>query len=214
MTTRILAAWTLRTVPYLLTSTSRQVKHHDCLTALWPGFRQVYWDARQTAQLHSAPPPGMWHVIADFATAPIVSFSSYNMGVAVAMAANYWAAGQLAFYVRSLILAQATPKRKQYIMNSLPEILNKLPADVVDKLTANMASLDAALLASDPLMPNHLRNIHALLISYPETVHLLDDAEIAQLINAAELHTKVSIIKSVAAKPASSRKTKVTADDL
>lgn len=88
------------------------------------------------------------------------------------------------------------------------------PSPHADTLATRLAALDAALLERDPLMANHLRNIHALLITYPETVHLLKDAEIAMLINAAELHTNTSIIKAVAAKPASSRKAKVSAADL
>ena len=51
-------------------------------------------------------------------------------------------------------------------------------------------------------------------LSYPESVHLLDDNEIARIIDAAEIHTKTEIVKAAAAgKGAGSRK-KVTADDL
>ena len=89
-----------------------------------------------------------------------------------------------------------------------------IPRDVMMRLQSSLASLEAALLDKDPLMPQHLRNTHSILISYPETTHLLDDNEIARIIDAAEIHTKTEIVKAAAAgKGAGSRK-KVTADDL
>lgn len=87
-----------------------------------------------------------------------------------------------------------------------------LPPDVVAKLTMSLASLEQALLEKDPMMPQHLRASHQLLISYPETVHLLEDDEIARLIGAAQIHTQIEIVKAGTAK-AGSRK-KITADDL
>ena len=87
-----------------------------------------------------------------------------------------------------------------------------LPPDVVAKLTMSLASLEQALLAKDPMMPQHLRASHQLLISYPETVHLLDDDEIARLISAAQIHTGIEIVKATAAKGGSRKK--ISADDL
>jgi hypothetical protein len=62
------------------------------------------------------------------------------------------------------------------------------------------------------MMPQHLRASHQLLISYPETVHLLDDAEIARLISAAQIHTQIEIVKASTA--SAGRKKKITVDDL
>lgn len=92
---------------------------------------------------------------------------------------------------------------------------NAIPQDVMDRLSMSLASLEASLLAKDPLMATHLRASHSLLISYPETVHLLDDAEIALIIDAAEVHTKTEIVKPGVSKAAGvgSRK-KLGADDL
>lgn len=92
---------------------------------------------------------------------------------------------------------------------------DSIPKDVLDRLETSLASLDAALLAKDPMMPQHLRNTHSILVSYPETVHLLDDAEIAKIIDAAEVHTKTEIVKA-AAKGASTGGTrkKVSVSDL
>jgi hypothetical protein len=65
------------------------------------------------------------------------------------------------------------------------------------------------------MMPQHLRNTHSLLVSYPETVHLLDDAEIARIIDAAEVHTKTEIVKAVAAgKSSGGSRKKVDIGDL
>jgi hypothetical protein len=90
-----------------------------------------------------------------------------------------------------------------------------VPADVLDRLKMSLASLEQALIDKDPMMPQHLRNSHSILISYPETVHLLEDSEIAKLIDAAEIHTKTQIVKAVASGSAKGgSKKKVSVDDL
>lgn len=83
----------------------------------------------------------------------------------------------------------------------------KIPEQIMVDLAMKMASLEKALLEKDPEMPNHLRESHRLLITYPESVHLLDDSEIHTLISAAEEHTKVRIVQE-AAKSKSGRKGK------
>lgn len=95
------------------------------------------------------------------------------------------------------------------------QMSDKVPADILHRLQDSLASLEQALLDKDPLMPNHLRNTHAVLISYPETVHLLSDAEIASIIDAAEIHTKTEIVKAVASgKSAGGTRKKVDVSDL
>ena len=90
-----------------------------------------------------------------------------------------------------------------------------IPHDVMTKLEMSLASLESSLLAKDPMMPQHLRNVHSLLISYPETVHLLDDAEIARIIDAAQVHTKTEIVKAtVKGTSASGARKKIAVDDL
>lgn len=74
----------------------------------------------------------------------------------------------------------------------------KIEQSVYDRLEQHLADLEAALLAKDPLMPQHLRSSHAMLITYPETIHLLDDGDVAKLIDAAEIHTKTEIVKASA----------------
>ena len=109
--------------------------------------------------------------------------------------------------------------RARYVSNKLErcnlmQMNDAIPRDVMMRLQSSLASLETALLDKDPLMPQHLRNTHSILISYPESVHLLDDNEIARIIDAAEIHTKTEIVKAAAAgKGAGSRK-KVSAEDL
>jgi len=97
---------------------------------------------------------------------------------------------------------------------SLMKPSETIPLDVMDKLTMALASLEASLLAKDPMMPQHLRSTHSLLITYPETVHLLDDEEIAHIIDGAEILTKTEIVKATASKAATGTRKKVSASDL
>lgn len=94
-----------------------------------------------------------------------------------------------------------------------PETDN-IPVDVLQRLETSLAALETALLEKDPMMPQHLRNSHSLLISYPETVHLLEDAEIARLISAAQEHTKTEIVKAAASKRGGGRTKTPSVDDL
>ena len=93
--------------------------------------------------------------------------------------------------------------------------VSSLPADVMQKLALTMASLEMALLAKDPEMPNHLRESHKLLLTYPETVHLLEDTEIASLIRASETLTNTQIVKdAVKGKSSSKALSRLSASDL
>ena len=93
------------------------------------------------------------------------------------------------------------------------QMTDTIPRDVMLRLQTSLASLESSLLEKDSMMPQHLRNTHAVLIAYPETTHLLDDKEIALIIDAAEVHTKTEIVKAAAAGKGATRK-KVSADDL
>ena len=89
---------------------------------------------------------------------------------------------------------------------------NQLPPDIINKLEMSLASLEQSLIAKDIMMPTHLRAVHSLLITYPESVHLLEDAEIARIIDGAEIMTKTEIVKAAA--PKQTRSKKISADDL
>lgn len=99
-------------------------------------------------------------------------------------------------------------------LSSLPEAhQQRIPPEQLERLQAALLSLESALLAKDPLMPQHLAASHRVLVSYPETVHLLDDAEIAKIVEAQQQHTMTQIV-SDAAKGKSGGKKKITVDDL
>ena len=95
----------------------------------------------------------------------------------------------------------------------MKDIEHNVPADVMDRLTVALSNLETSLLEKDPMMPQHLRNTHSLLITYPETTHLLEDSEIAMLIDAAEIHTKTEIVKATVKKGTGTRK-KIDVGDL
>lgn len=99
-------------------------------------------------------------------------------------------------------------------MKAVPDTQN-IPHDILSKLEMNLASLEKSLLEKDAMMPQHLRNVHSLLISYPETVHLLEDAEIARIIEGAQAHTKTEIVKAAAkGGAASGSRKKIALEDL
>ena len=93
---------------------------------------------------------------------------------------------------------------------------SKVPQDVYKKLDSALASLETALLEKDPLMKNHLRESHALLVTYPETVVLLKPSEVNTLIRAAEKHTQTQIVSDVAKGKSSgiTRKKSISTDDI
>lgn len=95
----------------------------------------------------------------------------------------------------------------------MKDIEHNVPADVMSRLAASLLNLETSLLEKDPRMPLHLRNTHSLLITYPETVHLLEDCEIARIIDAAEIHTKTEIVKATVKKGTGTRK-KIDVGDL
>ena len=99
------------------------------------------------------------------------------------------------------------------ITDDSPAPLKAIPTEQMERLQTALSNLEAALLAQDPQMPHHLAASHRVLIAYPETVHLLDDAEIKRLIVAAQEHTRTQIV-SEAAKGKGGTKKKVSVDDL
>jgi hypothetical protein len=69
------------------------------------------------------------------------------------------------------------------------------------QISVNIAELQEALIAANPLMPTLLRKIHSALLNDPETVTLLTDAERATVIQALMKQTNTVIVtKAVTAK--------------
>lgn len=89
-----------------------------------------------------------------------------------------------------------------------------IPANVMESLQSHLAHLEQALVAKDPMMPVHLRNSHALIMSYPEAQHLLEDKEIATIIQGCEAHMKVQIVKAAAKGSSKTPKKTISVDEL
>lgn len=78
-------------------------------------------------------------------------------------------------------------------------------------------ALEKALLAADPKMPTHLREIHAYLIQFEEISHLLTEEQLAVILAANQKKLGVSLAEETKGnKGGSSRNAlkNVTADDL
>ena len=81
----------------------------------------------------------------------------------------------------------------------------KIPAGVMAALQSQLNKLQLGLLNSDPELPSYLKESHKLLISYPETAHLLDDAEMRVILDAQQKWTTTEIVKATAAKKKSTK---------
>lgn len=99
------------------------------------------------------------------------------------------------------------------LTETLQKTVSVIPPDVMQDLMLRMATFEQALLAKDPMMPQHLKMSHQVLIQYPETVHLLDNADIAKLLEAAQVLARTQVVQE-AAKGKGASKKKMTAEDL
>lgn len=97
---------------------------------------------------------------------------------------------------------------------TVPDTTKSKLAEILPTVLQKLQGLEQALLAKDPGMPMYLRDSHRLLITYPESVHLLDDTEIALLLRSAEQWTDTKIMSEAAKGKSSGKKAKVSADDL
>lgn len=63
-----------------------------------------------------------------------------------------------------------------------------------------LLELEAALLAKDPLMKNHLAEIHKSMIQHEEIVHLLSEDDIAKIMAAQQVHVGVTLVAAASGK--------------
>lgn len=79
-----------------------------------------------------------------------------------------------------------------------------------------MLELEAALLAKDPMIKNHLAEIHKHLIQYEEIVHLLSDEEIQGIMRAQQVQTNTALVAEAKpkSKGAQTKAAKLQMDDL
>lgn len=90
--------------------------------------------------------------------------------------------------------------------------MSKIPFELEEKL----ASLETLIKEKHPRMPTLLQEIHSALRQQPENVVLLNEEQIAAIVEGLKIQTGVSFAASaVSAKGAASKKLKgVTADML
>lgn len=98
-----------------------------------------------------------------------------------------------------------------------PEMLDRLPMDAFNSCREKLMQLEAALLADDPRMPQHLGAIQRELLQYPDMPHLLTDADLGLIVKGSLKFHKIHI--NVGKDPATGKtvsksKLKLSADDL
>lgn len=89
-----------------------------------------------------------------------------------------------------------------------------IPPEVMQQFQQALGNLETALLAQDAQMKEHLRTSHRLLLSYPETAHLLEDHEIHLLIKRQEEYANIKIVEDAASKKGRGRAKAIDAKDL
>lgn len=132
-----------------------------------------------------------------------------------------WARPLESFDLHQLIwfLSYFPPEQQTAIINSTLDytkgftVSDSVPAETMTAISSHLDSIAAGLLTKDPMIPHHLRNTHQLLLSYPESRHLLSEPQVATLIGGLQYHTGIEIVKEKAATAKRSR-TKLSADDL
>lgn len=85
-----------------------------------------------------------------------------------------------------------------------------------DLLLQRLDQLEAALLANDPLMPGHLREIHKFLQEQPELLHVLKPEEIGITMQAMQKYTGIALVQDKIKAPAArgGRAPKITVNDI
>lgn len=71
--------------------------------------------------------------------------------------------------------------------------------NAAEQIKENIAKLEEALLASNPLMPGMLRTIHTALRNDPENVTTLSDEEVGVIVRGLMKQTQTVIAAEVAA---------------
>lgn len=81
------------------------------------------------------------------------------------------------------------------------------------QLNARIDQLQQALLTKDPMMGEHLKHIHKLMLEFDDTPHLLRDDQRATYIAGLKQYRQVEMVKQVVAKKTGGRR-KFTEDDI
>lgn len=81
-----------------------------------------------------------------------------------------------------------------------------------DQIKQRLGYLEEALLAQDPRMKDHLKEIHKLMITHEELVHLLTDEEIAKIMSAQQVVTNTTLVAATTGSKAKSTANKKLAN--
>jgi hypothetical protein len=97
------------------------------------------------------------------------------------------------------------------IETAAPEVsqLEFQKMDVLDRL----AKVESMLTTADPMLPVHMKHIHANLQKFEELIHILDDDKIHVLMAGMQRFRNLSLAKEVATKKRVSLKN-TSVDDL
>jgi hypothetical protein len=68
-----------------------------------------------------------------------------------------------------------------------------------DQIQQRLSYLEQALLEQDPRMKDHLKEIHRLLITHEELVHLLSEEEIGKIMQGQQIITDTTLVAAVSA---------------
>lgn len=68
-----------------------------------------------------------------------------------------------------------------------------------DQIMQRLSFLEQALADQDPRMKDHLKEIHKLLITHEELVHLLKEEEIAKIMQGQQIITNTTLVAAVSA---------------
>lgn len=68
-----------------------------------------------------------------------------------------------------------------------------------EQIQQRLSFLEQALADQDPRMKDHLKEIHRLLITHEELVHLLDEEEIGKIMQGQQIVTDTTLVAAVSA---------------
>lgn len=77
---------------------------------------------------------------------------------------------------------------------------------------ARLSALERSLLDRDPMMKNHLAEIHKQLISFEELTHLLSEEQIGIIMAAQQVHTNKVLVTSGSTTAGKKRAAKTSAN--
>jgi hypothetical protein len=75
--------------------------------------------------------------------------------------------------------------------------MSTAPTPQHDQIMQRLAYLQEAMVAQDPQIKGHLKEIHRLMITHEELVHLLSDDDIAKIMGAQQVVTNTTLVAAL-----------------